>query len=161
MNLYVFRNCFSFQVFTLTGSKEQQDVEIAALFRDSQITYGDSNVLGILATKEVSEAQRIFKRQILDSTTPEPSVESTDDSIIFEVKGKALLYSKSSPVLKIMRNSSVSETIFLKKKNAIVTSDERNDVFRIVVRYPGSATSDAMVRVNNCIEQMDDPLFHI
>lgn len=141
------------QVFKLTGSNEQQDVEIAALFRDSQITYGDNHVLGLLATAEVTESQRIFKRQAEESTTTttEPATENSDNSVTFEVKGKALLYSEGSPILQIQKNLSTPETIYL-KKNAIVTSDERNDVFRIVVRYPATATYETMVKPASVIQ---------
>lgn len=106
---------------------------MSALFRDSQLAYGEKNVLGLLATRDLSESRRM-KRQASESTTQSSAEEETDSSVMFEVKGKALLYSKSTPVLTVQKNSSTRT--FNLERNPVITSDEKGDTFKIVLKYP-------------------------
>lgn len=132
---------FLFQVFTLTGSSAQQDGEMSALFRDSQLAYGENNVLGLLATRDLTESRRV-KRQAPESSTQEPVVGDVDTSVLFEVKGKALFYSENTPVLVVQKNGSAPRTFYL-EKNPVITSNEKKStekngekVFQIVLKYP-------------------------
>lgn len=115
---------------------------MAALFRDSQIAYGENNVLGLLATRDLTENRRM-KRQAFETSTTESITENTtDDSVIFEAKGKALLYSENKPVVVVRKNTSEPRTYYL-DQSAIVTSDERKDeVFKIILKYPTAPNSD-------------------
>lgn len=81
------------EVFTLTGPVQQQDNEIAAFYRDAQMS-GKKNVLGVLATRNENFEHLIAKREAKgttespvseSSTTPSP--DEPEESLIYAVKG--------------------------------------------------------------------------
>lgn len=115
----------------LTGPVEQQDVEIAALYRDAQVNYGKKNILGVLATRDDNLGHSMIKRQArVESTTTEvPSTTPADDpvveNLIYEAKGKALLYTTQVPVLKFFGNKPADDVTYNLTKHAVVTVDER------------------------------------
>lgn len=119
---------------------EQQDVEIAALYRDAQVNYGKKNILGVLATRNENIDHSIYKRQaISDSTTELPSTAPPDEpvveNLIYAAKGKALLYTTEVPLLKIRGNKSSEDVTYSLDKHAIVTADERGDLFRLIIKF--------------------------
>jgi V-type H+-transporting ATPase S1 subunit len=127
------------QVFVLTGPVEQQDVEISALYRDAQVNYGQKNILGILATRH---EHSIYKRQATsESTTTEiPSTTPSGDepvveNLVYEAKNKGLLYTTEVPILTIRGNKSSEDVTYSLDKHAIVTADERGDVFRLSIKF--------------------------
>ena len=129
------------KVFVLTGPVEQQDVEIAALYRDAQVNYGRKNILGVLATRNENIDHSIYKRQAipettseLPSTTPAPD-EPVVENLIYAAKGKALLYTTEVPMLKILGNKSSEDVTYSLEKHAIVTADEREGVFNLVIKF--------------------------
>lgn len=60
----------------MVGPAEQQDVELAAIFKDAENTYGAGKVLGILASKS-DETHDIRKREAAAVTEDSSSSSST------------------------------------------------------------------------------------
>jgi hypothetical protein len=122
----------------LTGPVEQQDVEIAALYRDAQVNYGQKNILGILATRH---EHVMYKRQVdVQSTTTEmptttPSGDEPETNSVYAAKGKALLVTKEAPVLRIRGNKTSEDLVYELNEHAVVSADERGEVFRLVVKF--------------------------
>lgn len=119
------------EVFTLTGPVQQQDNEIAAFYRDAQINFGNKNVLGILATRNENFEHLIAKRDVR-TTTENPDVSTTVspdepivENLIYEAKGKGLLYTTVVPVLRITGGKKPIE--YELKKHATVTADGKKD----------------------------------
>lgn len=130
----------------LTGPVEQQDVEIAALYRDAQVNFGKKNILGVLATRNDNSDHTVYKRQAnFESTTTEnPTTtlesESVLENFIYEAKGKGLLYTAEAPILKIRGNKSGDDVIYSLDKHAIVTADSRSsaeglEIFRLIIKF--------------------------
>lgn len=128
------------EIVNLVGPISQQDIEMTALFRDAESTYGRGNVLGILGSKLDSHA--IYRREADDIATlsSSPSPDSTNiptteepmvENYVYQVKGKAMLYTTSPPVL---RNGDTNTTIVL-KSHGLVTNDERDLVNRLIVSF--------------------------
>lgn len=119
-------------MFVLTGPVEQQDVEIAALYRDAQVNYGKKNILGVLATRDDNLGHSMIKRQAktesttteIPSTTP-PADDPVVENLIYEAKGKALLYTTQVPVLKFYGTKPADDVTYNLTKHAVVTVDER------------------------------------
>lgn len=145
---------FTLQVINLVGPASQQDVEIAALFKDAQLNYGN-NVLGVLATKW--DEHNIYKRQAVEITTTTesyttltPTEEPIEDNFIYIAKGaelilktcsnldkfillgKGMLYTTETPVLRISENSSENKEL---KMHSLVTSDEREQLFKLIITF--------------------------
>lgn len=122
----------------LTGPVEQQDVEIAALYRDAQVNYGQKNILGILATRH---DHVMYKRQapIETSTTTDIPLPTTEDppveNLIYAAQGKGLLVIYEAPILKIRGNKSSDDATYELSKHAHVSADERGDVFRLIIKF--------------------------
>lgn len=125
----------------LTGPVEQQDVEIAALYRDAQVNFGKKNILGVLATRNDNIDHTVFKRQAnFESTTTEvptttPEAEPVIKNLIYAAKDKALLYTTEVPILKIRGNKSSDDVTYYLEKHAIVTADERDGNFKLVIKF--------------------------
>lgn len=104
------------------GSPNQQDAEIASLFNEAILNYGNGRVLGILAT--YNDDHSIEKRDVdlsstlspsttpsSFSTTPSPeentnNTNTTDnncDDCVYYKEGKAILHTKFSPELEIRK----------------------------------------------------------
>lgn len=68
------------QVINLVGPTSQQDVEIAALYKDAVLTYGEGKVLGMLATK--SDGHHALRKREADekSSTTTESPEATKEA---------------------------------------------------------------------------------
>lgn len=128
----------------LTGPVEQQDVEIAALYRDAQVNYGKKNILGILATRNENMEHSIYKRQI-SSTTELPTTTPADDIVVetlaYEAQGKGLLYTTEVPTLTIRGNKTTEDVVYKLSKHAVTTADERSEVFRLIVKFVFGETS--------------------
>lgn len=124
----------------MTGPVEQQDVEIAALYRDAQVNYGKKNILGILATRHESPDHTVYKRQAnLETTTEVPTTTPADEpvveNLIYEAKGKGILYTTVTPILNIRGNKSDEDKTYELAKHAVITADERPDVFRLIIKF--------------------------
>lgn len=125
----------------LTGPVEQQDVEIAALYRDAQVNFGKKNILGVLATRNENIDHTVYKREANyePSTTETPTTTAGDEpvveNLIYAAKGKGILYTTEVPVLKIRGNKSSEDVTYLLGKHAIVTADERGDIFRLIIKF--------------------------
>ncbi|KAL7011712.1 hypothetical protein ACKWTF_014397 [Chironomus riparius] len=128
------------EVFTLTGPAVMQDNEIAAFYRDAQINFGRKNILGILAARSENPEHLILKREVsepkMTSTEPStteaattPANDEPVEDLIYEAKGKGILYTTVVPVLKI------GEEKYELKKHAIATGDERGDMFRLSIKF--------------------------
>lgn len=105
------------------GSPNQQDAEIASLYNEAILNYGNGRVLGILATN--NDDHSIEKRDVDPaSSTPSPSTtppsfsttpspedsgnstntpENNCDDCIFYKEGKVILHTKFSPELEIRK----------------------------------------------------------
>ncbi|CRL07970.1 CLUMA_CG020835, isoform A [Clunio marinus] len=129
------------EVFVLTGPPEQQDVEVAALYRDAQINYGQKNILGILATRSDKIDHTIYKREAKqdDVTTEMPTTTSSDDStednLIYSATGKGILYTTEIPILKIKGSKPSEDVTYSLQKHAIVTADDRQDIFKLIIKF--------------------------
>lgn len=124
----------------MTGPVEQQDVEIAALYQDAQVNYGRKNILGILATRNENFEHNIYKRQAIAETTTEASTtqiaeEFDDEVLVCLARGKGLLYAYVKPLLEIRGNKSGDDVTYLLSKHAVVTADERDNIFRLIVKF--------------------------
>lgn len=84
------------EVFTLTGPVQQQDNEIAAFYRDAQMS-GKKNVLGVLATRNENYEHLIAKREakavtsespISDSPSTTSSPDEPVENLFYAVKGE-------------------------------------------------------------------------
>lgn len=128
----------------MTGPVEQQDVEIAALYRDAQVNYGQKNILGILATRY--DHHVMYKRQAINeytTTTEIPTTPSGDEpvveNLVYAAKGKGLLVTAEVPVLKIRGNKSSEDVVYELTKHAIVSADERDNDrgknFRLIIKF--------------------------
>lgn len=97
------------EVIALSGTPEQEDIELCALFRDAEINYGENKVLGILANSLPEHTLQRQRREAEDmttttpeaptSTTQEPTT-SVDEDHIYYLAGKALFYTSAPPQLK-------------------------------------------------------------
>lgn len=70
----------------------------------------------------------------LPLTTPsgdEPVVEN----LIYVAKGKGILYTTEVPILKIRGNKPSEDVVYSLERHAIVTADERNDTFRLIIKF--------------------------
>lgn len=159
-------------MFVLSGPVDQQDLEIAALYRDAQLNFGQKNILGILATRNEHFDHSVYKRQAkYESTTEFPSTtpsgdEPVVDNIYADVKGwddqknyislsfaasfekfnhlnmwtnkcvfsRALLFTSEAPILTI-RGNKTDDIIYSLEKHAIVTADERDTKFRLIIKF--------------------------
>lgn len=126
----------------LTGPVEQQDVEIAALYRDAQVNYGQKNILGILATRNENIDHAINKRQApsLTTETPQTTTSATMDEPVVEnlvyvdKNGKGLLFTTVVPELRFA-NKTGEEQKYDLNKHAVVTGDERGDLYRLWIKF--------------------------
>lgn len=125
------------EIINLVGSPAQQDVELAALYRDSTANYGERKVLGILASRWDEPHHRLYKREakpdsVSTSTTPAgPTDEPEMDDAIYNVAGKAIIYITSAPVLTI--NSTDEE--YLLDKHTVATYDSRESESKLIVTF--------------------------
>lgn len=141
-----YSNLFCLQVFVLTGPVEQQDVEIAALYRDAQVNYGKKNILGVLATRKENIDHSIFKRQAIQESTSEmplttPADDPVVDNLVYVAKGKGILYTTVAPILKFRSEKSSDDIIYSLDKHLMVTADERGDRFRLIIKFQVNGTS--------------------
>ncbi|XP_062551396.1 uncharacterized protein LOC134216519 [Armigeres subalbatus] len=125
------------EIINLVGSPAQQDVELAALYRDSTGNYGERKVLGILASRWDEPHHKLYKREAKPdsagtSTTPAgPTDEPEMDDAIYNVAGKAIIYITSAPVLTI--NSTDEE--YLLDKHTVATYDSRESESKLIVTF--------------------------
>lgn len=141
----------------MVGPQTQQDVELCALYRDSVITYGDSKVLGILATRttEHEHDHDIRKRaateenpenpdkqsnQANNPSTPnqansEPATTNDDDCVFYPTIKQPyniLLYTSKPPVLS---DGKKSTTLVNDVSLTITTNSRGNEQRTLKVRY--------------------------
>lgn len=132
------------QIINLVGSPVQQDVELAALYRDSTANYGEHKVLGILASRWDEPHHKLWKREAKQddsatSTTPAgPTEEPVMEDAIYNGKDKAIIYMTSAPVLSI--NSTDEESIVL-NKHTTVTYDSREGESTLMVTFKTEDTT--------------------
>lgn len=131
------------EIINLVGSPTQQDVELAALYRDSTSNYGERKVLGILASRWDEPHHGMHKREAKTdegtaagggstSTTPAgPTEEPEIDDAIYNVPGKALIYISSAPVLTL--NSTEEEYVL--NKHTVATYDSRESESKLIVTF--------------------------
>lgn len=134
-----------FKVIRLTGPADQQDAEIATLFKDAQQTYSSNNVLGILASISDTYGHNIGKREAESvSTSTEPStttpnsiepIEPIEENFVYVATGKGILYTTEAPILKIGSNDSGEMKEYELKKHSLVTADERENLFKLIVNF--------------------------
>lgn len=85
----------------------------------------------------------MYKRQAISesSTTEIPTTtsgggdEPVVENLVYAAKGKALLVLKEAPVLKIRGNKSSEDVVYELNKHAIVSADERGEVFRLIIKF--------------------------
>lgn len=87
----------------------------------------------------------------LPFTTPSPD-EPVVENLIYAAKGKALLYTTEVPMLKIRGNKSSEDVTYSLEKHAIVTADEREGVFNLVIKFivPEKTVSSIKFALNSC-----------
>lgn len=138
----------------MTGPVEQQDVEIAALYRDAQVNYGQKNILGILATRR---DHNLYKRQaISEATTTEiPTTTPSGDEPVVEnlvyAATKALLVTTEAPVLRIRGNKVNEDVVYELNKHTLVTSDERGEMLRLAIIFSVSDKKNETKKVKTFI----------
>lgn len=88
----------------MVGPTSQQDIELAAFYKDAVLSYGEGKVLGILATKSDVHDHEISKRQAqpvpedkketASTTTENPEAakevapeEKQDEALVYHAKG--------------------------------------------------------------------------
>ncbi|XP_001655580.2 uncharacterized protein LOC5580171 [Aedes aegypti] len=137
------------EIINLVGSPVQQDVELAALYRDSTANYGEHKVLGILASRWDEPHHKLWKREAKQddsatSTTPAgPTEEPVMEDAIYNGKDKAIIYMTSAPVLSI--NSTDEESIVL-NKHTTVTYDSREGESTLMVTFKTEDTTKVTLK---------------
>lgn len=134
-------------IIRLTGNAEQEDVELAALFRDAELKYGDEKVLGILANSEtVINAFRRRRREVTEApflqstaepTTPSSAANEIVTGNLYYATEKALLYTTTAPILRYMENGSITDNssmVELKQHGAVLV-DERDQLVRLIIIF--------------------------
>lgn len=120
-------------------------MEIATLFKDAQQTYSPNKVLGILASITDTYGHNIEKREAESvSTSTEPStttpnsiepIEPIEENFVYVATGKGILYTTEAPILKIGSNDSGEMKEYELKKHSLVTADERENLFKLIVNF--------------------------
>lgn len=135
----------------LIGPSSQQDIEMAALYRDASITYGSGKVLGILSTNDVShvlrkrDAEVVPVDQPVDPITTATSIEQASDGekqktdfVFYPIDSaayKILLYTQLPPTLK-----NGSDTLVLDDTKTTMTTNKRGEAVKTLkVRYNSQA----------------------
>lgn len=93
------------QVINLVGPISQQDVEIAALYKDATLTYGEGKVLGILAHQS-EHRHGIHKREAEEK--PSSTTESPDASD--EKPQRNCIYQDSGLIRAAMKKWTISHS---------------------------------------------------
>lgn len=124
------------EVITLSGTPDQEDIELCALFRDAEINYGDRKVLGILANALPTELHRRRREAQEDSSTTEAPTSSTatpeaTEDHIYYLPGKALFYTSDPPEL----NYSDRGLSLVLRKHLPITVDVRENYMRLSLKY--------------------------
>lgn len=130
------------EVIALSGTAEQEDIELCALFRDAEINFGENKVLGILANADSSSRvrQRREANELETNTssssnetsttaTPESTATATDDHI-YKLAGKALFYTSEPPVLKFG-----GDRKYVLERHLPLTVDDRESYMRLGLKY--------------------------
>ncbi|CAO1435343.1 unnamed protein product [Diamesa serratosioi] len=131
------------EVIRLTGPADQQDVEIATLFKEAQQTYSPNKVLGILASItdtyghsiQKREAESVVSTSMEPPTTPINAIEPIEENFVYVAKGKGILYTTEAPILKIGSNESGEVKEYELKSHSLVTADERENLFKLIVNF--------------------------
>lgn len=128
------------EVIHLSGTSEQEDIELMALFRDGEINYGEQKVLGVLANSlpPVEYLQR-QRREVESMTTTESSVSTTQnpetnivtEGHIYQTPGKALFYTSDPPEL----NYTDGPSYLLKKHVAMTVDYSRESIIKLALKF--------------------------
>lgn len=130
------------EVIALSGTPEQEDIELCALFRDAEVNYGENMVLGVLANSmpltTVSRQRR--EAEIMttsSSSTTESSISTTPESTIvteghiYYTPGKALFYTSDPPEL----NYTDGPSYALKKHVAMTVDYSRDTIIKLHLKF--------------------------
>lgn len=99
--------------------------------------------MGILASRSENTEHNIYKREAItesraSSTTEQPTTITPDepvDNLIYVAKGKGILYTTEVPILRIGGNKSGDEIEYALRTHTIVTADEREDLFKLAIKF--------------------------
>lgn len=129
------------EVIALSGTPEQEDIELCALFRDAEINYGENKVLGILANSQTHQQHR-QRREVTDdmststtessiSTTTPESAQTDSETHIYHLAGKALFYTSDPPELNFTDGPG-----YVLSRSLKMTVDARDTFIRLSVKFP-------------------------
>lgn len=129
------------EVIALSGTPEQEDIELCALFRDAEINYGENKVLGILANSQSNQQHR-QRREVTDdmststtessiSTTTPESAQTDSETHIYHLAGKALFYTSDPPELNFTDGPG-----YVLSRSLKMTVDARDTFIRLSVKFP-------------------------
>lgn len=126
------------EVIALSGTPEQEDIELCALFRDAELNYGEKKVLGILANSLPTLQRQRREVEMSTSSTENPISTTTPESMatdsethIYYLAGKALFYTSIPPELSFTDGPS-----YVLNKTLRMTVDARDTFIRLSVKYP-------------------------
>lgn len=70
----------------------------------------------------------------LSTTTPN-AIEPIEENFVYVAKGKGILYTTEAPILKIGSNDSGEVKEYELKSHSLVTADERENLFKLIVNF--------------------------
>lgn len=82
----------STQVINLVGPTSQQDVEIAALYRDATLAYGDGKVLGIVAHYTHEQRQHQVRKRAAEEKEKPTTTASPETAVVDEKAEEDCIY---------------------------------------------------------------------
>ncbi|XP_055696362.1 uncharacterized protein LOC129797621 [Lutzomyia longipalpis] len=137
------------EVNHLVGPPSQCDSELATLFHNAELTYGEGKVLGILASN-IEDTHEIRKREATDATTtplPNPTDEPMEEGFVYYLKDKAIMYTTSAPVLSFENttNDDGITTVELKSHGQLMV-DEREQYIRLMIQFKTEEGSKLFLR---------------
>uniref|UniRef100_A0A6B2EJP3 Putative vacuolar h+-atpase v0 sector accessory subunit s1 ac45 n=1 Tax=Phlebotomus kandelakii TaxID=1109342 RepID=A0A6B2EJP3_9DIPT len=138
------------EVNHLVGPPSQCDSELATLFRNAELTYGEGKVLGILASN-VEDNHEMRKREITEATTtplPNPTDEPMEDGFVYYLKDKAIMYTTIAPVLIINDNTTNDDDVikYELKSHGKLMVDERDQYIRLMIQFKTEEGSKIFLR---------------
>lgn len=138
------------EVNHLVGPPSQCDSELATLFRNAELTYGEGKVLGILASN-VEDSHEIRKREVaeaISTSLPNPTDEPMEEGFVYYLKDKAIMYTTTAPILKIFENTSNDNetTKFELKSHGPLMVDEREQYIRLMIQFKTEEGSKLFLR---------------
>lgn len=139
-----------FQIHVLFGDVEQQDEEIASIFHKFQAQFGDKNVLGVLASRNVNNNDHFIEKRDVSDELNEFSKLSEEPEKRFTVKNmfiaenQALMHLHEAPILTVFKDG--FNRTFVLKNHLSVSINETSEHYSLIVDF-STLKADVSFRV--------------